>query len=223
MVSRNAQTVASGAEQMGASIQEIANYTIQAVDLGREGITAAEAGNLTVAQLGTSSVEIGNVINLINSIAEQTNLLALNATIEAARAGESGKGFAVVAAEVKGLSQETARATGDISGRIAAIQAGSTSAAETISQVGNIITQLGDHQAVIATAIEEQTATTHEMGRSAAQAATAADEIAANIAAVATAARTTSEGVAQAETAAGDLARTTTQLQELVNRFRYQP
>ena len=77
----------------------------------------------TVAQLGESSREIGDVVKVITSIAEQTNLLALNATIEAARAGEAGKGFAVVANEVKELAQETARATEDIARRVEAIQA----------------------------------------------------------------------------------------------------
>ena len=123
-VSRNVQTVAAGAEQMGASIREIA----QLGQRGRPGrrrrrSAMVDATNETVAKLGTSSQEIGNVVKVITSIAEQTNLLALNATIEAARAGEAGKGFAVVANEVKELAQETARATEDIARRVEAIQA----------------------------------------------------------------------------------------------------
>ena len=90
----------------------------------------AEATNGTVAKLGDSSAEIGNVVKVITSIAEQTNLLALNATIEAARAGEAGKGFAVVASEVKDLAQETARATEDISRRVEAIQADTAGAVD---------------------------------------------------------------------------------------------
>ncbi|MBG0561004.1 hypothetical protein I4J89_05960 [Actinoplanes sp. NEAU-A11] len=96
---------------MGASIREISENANSAAQVASGAVGVAQATNDTVAKLGTSSEEIGNVVKVITSIAEQTNLLALNATIEAARAGESGKGFAVVATEVKDLAQETAKAT----------------------------------------------------------------------------------------------------------------
>src|SRR6202000_530375 len=108
--------------------------------------------NATVSKLGESSVEIGQVIKVITSIAEQTNLLALNATIEAARAGEAGKGFAVVANEVKELAKETAKATEDITRKIEAIQADTTSAVAAIGQISEVIGQINDIQNTIASA-----------------------------------------------------------------------
>src|SRR5215213_9529798 len=96
-VSRNVQTVATGSQELGASIREIAQNASEAARVAGNAVSTAEGTSATVARLAESSAKIGNVVKVITSIAEQTNLLALNATIEAARAGEAGKGFAVVA------------------------------------------------------------------------------------------------------------------------------
>jgi methyl-accepting chemotaxis protein len=220
-VSKNVLTVSTAAEQMGASIREIAKNANDAARVATTAVTVAETTNATVANLGQSSAEIGKVVKVITSIAQQTNLLALNATIEAARAGEAGKGFAVVANEVKELAKETARATEDISQKIEAIQRSASGAAAAIEQISTIITQIHDISTTIATAVEEQTATTNEIGRNVTEAAKGSTEIADHIAAVARTTRNASDGARESQQAALELARMAATLQSLVSSFKY--
>jgi len=220
-VSENVSSVAKGTQEMGLSIREIAQNATLAAEVAGKAVAVAEATTAQVGKLGESSAEIGNVIKVITAIAEQTNLLALNATIEAARAGESGKGFAVVASEVKDLAQETARATDDIARRVQAIQTDTTGAVTAIGEISSVIAEINDYQATIASAVEEQTATTEEMSRSVAAAADGAGDIATNITGLADATRVSTEGIGQSRQAVVELSSMAHHLQSLVSHFRY--
>jgi methyl-accepting chemotaxis protein len=219
-VSQNLQTVATGAEEMGASIKEIAKNATEAAKVATSAVKVAETTTATVSKLGESSNEIGQVIKVITSIAQQTNLLALNATIEAARAGEAGKGFAVVANEVKELAKETARATEDISRKIEAIQSDTKAAVDAIASISGVINQINDISGTIATAVEEQNATTNEMSRNVTEAAQGSGEITSNIGGVAEAAQSTTRGATDTQKASQQLVETSAQLRRLVEQFK---
>ena len=181
----------------------------------------AEATSATVAKLGESSGQIGEVVKTITAIAQQTNLLALNATIEAARAGEAGRGFAIVANEVKELAKETAAATTDIVARIDVIQGDSRAAIDAITRIMSIMGRISEAQDAIASAVEEQTATTSEIGRNVSEAATGSAEIARSICGVAASAQKATAGAAGTRQAANELADLANQLQEVLVGMRY--
>jgi methyl-accepting chemotaxis protein len=219
-VTRNVQEVAAGSQETTASIREIAQNAHQAAQVAARAVGVASTTNDTIGKLGSSSLEIGNVVKVITSIAAQTNLLALNATIEAARAGDAGKGFAVVASEVKDLAQETAKATEDIARRVTAIQGDTDSAVVAISEISEIISRISEYQTTIAAAVEEQTATSSEMNRGVTEAAAGSAEIAANIVAVAAASQLTTRTVGDSQRASAELARMSDEMQSIVSRFR---
>lgn len=161
--SSNVRAVATAAEQMVASVQEISRRVNDASHMTSKAVGQGERANGVVAGLHAATERIGAVVELINTIASQTNLLALNATIEAARAGEAGKGFAVVAQEVKQLASQTSKATAEIGSQIAAVQAGTSDAVTAIREMTQVIQQINVVSQSIAAAIEEQGQVTEEI------------------------------------------------------------
>ncbi len=221
-VTESAQTVATAVGEMTKSITEISSNATKASDMGKGAVQLTDSTNAIIAKLGRSTQEIGAVVKLITSIAAQTNLLALNATIEAARAGEAGRGFAVVANEVKELAKETAGATEDIGAKINAIRTDMEEAIKAIGNISDMIRRINDMQGIIATAVEEQSATSNEMSRSIAKAAAGSASISSNLEGVASAARNTSSGASELQTVAQRLSDMARELQELVGRYKWE-
>jgi methyl-accepting chemotaxis protein len=214
-------SMSTATEEMTASIGEIAGQSTRASDVARAAVGAAEETSSAVRDLDQASAEIGEIVKVITVIAQQTNLLALNATIEAARAGDAGKGFAVVASEVKDLAQETSRATDDITAKIAAIQSTTGRASESINQITLIISQINENQITIASAVEEQTATTTEISRSVGEISSGSATMADTIGIISSSAANTSVGAASARQSAEELSALANRFRELVGQFTY--
>ncbi|MBL8842171.1 MAG: methyl-accepting chemotaxis protein [Planctomycetes bacterium] len=219
-ISASINTVATAVEEMSATVREIAKNSSEASRVATGAVEDVRSTDECVQRLGSSSMEIGNVVKLITSIAEQTNLLALNATIEAARAGEAGKGFAVVANEVKELAKQTATATQDISTRITAIQGDTQSAVQAIAKIRSVIGQMAEFQNSIASAVEEQSATTDQISNNLREVAQGSGEIAKSIAGVAEVAQQTDENAQRTDTSARELSQMSLGLQQLVGQFK---
>lgn len=227
--------IATAAQEMTSTIGEISHNAENAVAASRDSATMAKQGGevmrstsatmeriaiatQTVSEkmdtLARSSVEIGNVVNVIQEISEQTNLLALNAAIEAARAGEHGRGFAVVAGEVRRLAERTKTATSEITGTIhniqnetkqtldvmsqsrEAVESGIRETSEACSSLDMIISSANEVEgqiSMIATAATEQTAASREISESAGYLSNLAQESAQSAEDAAAASRNLSE------------------------------
>jgi methyl-accepting chemotaxis protein len=158
-------SVAVASEQLLTSIEEISQQVVQSTTVVQKAVTDAVATNAGMSRLSAAARRVGDVVSLISRIAAQTNLLALNATIEAARAGEAGRGFAVVAQEVKTLATQTAKATQEISGQIADMQAATETSVQAIDLIARKISEVEHISMIIASAVHEQGASTQEITR----------------------------------------------------------
>ncbi|MBP1181769.1 MCP four helix bundle domain-containing protein [Methylobacterium sp. PvR107] len=215
----NVNTVAAAAEELGSSVQEIGRQVAGSAELAQRAVHEADQTGTLVQELSAAVSRIGDVVGLISNIAGQTNLLALNATIEAARAGAAGKGFAVVASEVKALAEQTAKATNEISGQIAQIQASTGQAVTSIGGITGRIREISGVATSIAAAVEQQGAATQEIVRNVAQAAMGTGEVTSNISGVANAAEETGAAASQVLGAASELSRQSEHLGAEVARF----
>jgi methyl-accepting chemotaxis protein len=233
-MSNGVRTVATAIEEMSSSLNEVAKNCQKESQIANTANNQTKSTRELMERLGTSSKEIGKVIEVINDIADQTNLLALNATIEAASAGEAGKGFAVVANEVKELAKQTAQATEQISSQIEEMQGSTVSAVSAIEEVTKIIEEINTISHTIVSAVEEQSATINEIAKSvggASQAATdiaknvgesakGLSEVSANIQGVNKAAQDTSGGVVNIKQSATDLSQLAQGLGAIVGKFK---
>ena len=228
-VAKNSQQAASASSHTRGQAQEGASIVNNAVK-GIEGVRAQSlAIREDMAVLGKQADGIGQVMGIIADIADQTNLLALNAAIEAARAGDAGRGFAVVADEVRKLAEKTMTATQDVGRAVCEIQDGtrknissvetvvaaiesaaslSINSGESLKRILEFVDQVNDQVQSIATASEEQSATSEEINRSVEQIATISAE--------------TAQAMEHAAKALTDLMQQTTELHGLIQDMKAQ-
>lgn len=157
--------ISAAIEEMTSTLKEVSSQTSRAAIVTQDAAGLSETVTVSIRELVAAAQEVNSVVDLINMIADQTKLLALNATIEAASAGDAGRGFAVVASEVKVLAQQTSKATESISGRVKAIQDGTSLAMKGIGNIGEVVSEINGITLTIASAVEEQTAAVAEISQ----------------------------------------------------------
>ena len=196
--SGNVAMVASSAEQLSGSIEEISQHLSQTLDIVSNAVAEAEATNDKYAGLVQAADRIGDVVKLIRNVAGQTNLLALNATIEAARAGEAGRGFSVVASEVKSLAVQTANATEEIARHIAAVQGSTHDTIGVLRTILERMREINTRTSGASASVVEQSKATVEITENSAKAARGTSAVVSALAEVtdaATGTRTAAETV----------------------------
>ena len=202
----NVQLVATGAEELAASVEEISQQVNQSRTLANAAVNEGARTNEIVMGLDRAAEKIGAVVQLIESIAAQTNLLALNATIEAARAGEAGRGFSVVASEVKNLAAQTSKATSEIAQQVAEVQSATNETVKALASMTGQITGLSSISSVIAAAVEEQSAVTRSVSTNMQSAAQGVDLVKQSMASIASSTRHVEEATRKVRTASAAIA-----------------
>jgi methyl-accepting chemotaxis protein len=205
--SSNVQMMASAAEELAASVAEIAQSMTNSRAATEVAFTEAKSAGEFTDKLSAAASAMGGIVSLIQNIAGQINLLALNATIEAAHAGEAGRGFAVVATEVKNLAAQAARATEQITTEIDAVQSVSSGVVGALVKIQGSVETMRDHVISVATAVEQQSAVTQEMSSNMQGAAHSVSGISNNIGAIASAVSRVSQAVSTTKEAAVVLTR----------------
>jgi|HubBroStandDraft_2_1064218.scaffolds.fasta_scaffold25993_1 methyl-accepting chemotaxis protein len=172
------ETVASGAEELNASVREISEAMVKSKETASDAVQRVENADGQAKRLSSAAESMSGIVEIIGNITGQINLLALNATIESARAGEAGRGFAVVAAEVKNLANQAKQATDKITNEIGSLNGISGEVVEALNSIKQAIQSVSEYVTSTAAAVEEQSTVTGEMSSSMQRAAAEAASIA---------------------------------------------
>ena len=240
----------SAVEELTVSMKQVSNNAEASAEAARRALDAAEQGNRAVRDtlegmqrirssvqatakkiksLGDRSLEISEIINVINDITEQTNLLALNAAIEAARAGEAGRGFAVVADEVRKLAEHSRSATKDIAALIKAIQAETNEAVVVMEdgtrevEVGaGLADQAGKALEAISSVVRQSAELVQEISLASKQQVRGTEGVANAMQIISGITRQTTAGARQTASTVGNMVKLSEQLNEALAQFRSQ-
>jgi twitching motility protein PilJ len=238
----------SAVEELTVSMKQVSNNAEASAEAARRALDAAEQGNRSVRDtlegmqrirssvqatakrikaLGDRSLEISEIVNVINDITEQTNLLALNAAIEAARAGEAGRGFAVVADEVRKLAEHSRNATKDIAALIKAIQAETNDAVVVMEEgtreveVGaKLADQAGRALDAISTVVRQSAELVQEISLASKQQVRGTEGVANAMQIISNITRQTSQGARQTARTVEQMVHMSEQLNEALSQFR---